>query len=718
MFGIIPFLRFVQDYKIGNKKILLWVVTGIYLFGPAISFGQLPGFDQYTPLSCQGEIPAIFTTSSTEKYQREIEAILQSGPVEQDFATLDQFTLETNFVIDDLLQSGLVLFNDEVSNYLNEVMQKLLWDEPELQKYVTVYTLRTESVNAFATNQGAIFVTLGLISMLENEAQLAYILSHELVHVKEKHALNLYLKTATLQKGGKDSDLIEETGISESLLSENHYSKEVETEADNLGLERLLKTNYSFATLNSVFDIFKYAYLPFAEVPFDRAVFEGNHYIFPENFFLEELNEITGEDEDADDSESSHPNIGTRRMAMQGAIKDLSNEGRQEFLVSEETFIRVRELARFEIPLLHLHAESFAEVIYCCHLLLQKYPNNFYLRKTLGKALYVHAKYANDDDYFFEGNYKLIEGELQQVHYFLKKLRNKEATILALRYNWETWQNHRDDPELTQIVEDLFIELCMQFDDLDEFIISAPVEMDTLAGDSLKTTSRKSDYWKLAFIDQIGTESFLHEFEKGLEESRNRAERRDYFYSSAGRTEWRKHLIKIKKKGLNLGLDKIVIVNPGYLKMDQRIPGGVKYLETELAQKTFANTLEELALLTPVEIELLDVCRLNKSQTDAFNEIRILNDWFSQQLQQDDLSLTAGYRQNELNEIADHYGTDYFLWTGVFTFQKRKKTVLYGMLFDIRTGRRVIVKFDFFNKRDRAFLVRGHTYDMLNQIGR
>lgn len=52
--------------------------------------------------------------------------------------------------------------------------------------------LEDDGVNAFATPGGYIFVTRGLLLTVENEAQLAGVLAHEISHVNHQHALNHY----------------------------------------------------------------------------------------------------------------------------------------------------------------------------------------------------------------------------------------------------------------------------------------------------------------------------------------------------------------------------------------------------------------------------------------------------------------------------------------------------------------------------------------------
>ena len=88
-----------------------------------------------------------------------------------------------------------------------------LVDEPALQQYVNDVgywvasqskrkdlpwrfgVIDTAGVNAFAAPGGFIVVTLGLYNLLENEAQLAGVLAHEIAHVVQRHHLKALQKT-------------------------------------------------------------------------------------------------------------------------------------------------------------------------------------------------------------------------------------------------------------------------------------------------------------------------------------------------------------------------------------------------------------------------------------------------------------------------------------------------------------------------------------------
>lgn len=734
-------------------------------------FGQTA--ENYQPLVCSGNIPKDITTTSTEKYKREIQKIKTKKGSRKKAKTQKRFALESNFALDALLQSGRVVFNDEVSKYLGEVANTLLAARAQPTKQALhVYVLRSYSVNAFATDRGDVFVTLGLLAQLENEAQLAYILAHELTHVEKRHAMSLFLESEVISKNTQNRKVLKRSGVNEKMLAKCAFSKDQENEADRLGLQLLLRTDYRTATLSTVFDVLKYAYLPFDVEPFDRGLLESDDYHLPSDYWLEQVKPIEGAQEDADDDERSHPNLKSRREALLAVLTSASDQGKQDYLVSEERFTRSRDLARLELPLLYLQNQLVPQAIYTSSLLLHLHPDNFYVQKCLLKALYIHAKYSNDGDYDFENDFEKIEGESQQVHYLVSKIKTKEITILALRCGWKLRLAHPDDPEIRAITDDLFTELAGQFEHLDEFLKEAPSSTaavpDSVAQQTVpekaavskytkirqsKTASGKEeakspDYWRSAFIPWLSTDAFQQAFAEGKKRHDEQEKRAKYLKSKKGKAETAKAARQAEKKGIGLGIPKVVVVNPFYLKLDARKDNAVQHLPTEEGQAHYLDMIRETAQQANLKAVMLDVDNLKETQTDAFNDIRFLNDWFAQQARQYDLSLTPGHEQERINAIADKYGTDYFLWTGTISLREKNRFVAlkiigslllfypsmplvayaslkpkynmlhYALLYDVRTGRRQVLKFEQFNRRDSDMLVKAHLYDSFVQIRR
>ena len=54
--------------------------------------------------------------------------------------------------------------------------------------------LDTDGVNAFAAPGGFVHITRGALALIQNEAELADVLGHEIGHVTEKHTINAIKK--------------------------------------------------------------------------------------------------------------------------------------------------------------------------------------------------------------------------------------------------------------------------------------------------------------------------------------------------------------------------------------------------------------------------------------------------------------------------------------------------------------------------------------------
>ena len=344
----------------------------------------------YKPLTSSGSLPSDFVTLSSKKYE-DAKSKLSKKESKNVIKQKEDFLLSTNFAIDDILLSGKVLFNDELTSYLNSVADNALASEPGLRKELRFYVYKSTAVNAFSTNQGIVLVTTGLLAQLENEAELAFILCHEAVHYKEKHAIKEYLEEDKIQKGrGAYGQLAQE----EKIVARCAFSKEEEKESDQKGLEILLKSQYSTKHLIGVYDVLKYAYLPFDDVKFDKTFLENSGMKFPNDFYKTNTQLIDTKDILDDDPRSTHPSVASRRKKSLEGIKEADNTGKSDYLVGQKRFDNIREISRFEICRLYTLHDRYEAGIYNSYLMLKKYPNNLYLKKNVAFCLAGLAQYC------------------------------------------------------------------------------------------------------------------------------------------------------------------------------------------------------------------------------------------------------------------------------------------------------------------------------------
>jgi hypothetical protein len=65
--------------------------------------------------------------------------------------------------------------------------------------------LDTDAVNAFAAPGGFVHITRGALALVQNEAELAGVLAHEVIHVTEKHTIHAIQKNKTIEMGANET---------------------------------------------------------------------------------------------------------------------------------------------------------------------------------------------------------------------------------------------------------------------------------------------------------------------------------------------------------------------------------------------------------------------------------------------------------------------------------------------------------------------------------
>lgn len=157
--------------------------------------------------------------------------------------------------------------NDELQAYVDNIGQEMLAvshfhreDTPDEYEGTEFYfrVLDSPVVNAFALPGGYIYVTRGLLSHLDNEAQLSVVLGHEIGHVIARHAsqraFEQQMGQIALIGGAIGGELlglpggdILGIGSQAAQLLFLSYSREDERESDRLGVEYASMQQYKAA---------------------------------------------------------------------------------------------------------------------------------------------------------------------------------------------------------------------------------------------------------------------------------------------------------------------------------------------------------------------------------------------------------------------------------------------------------------------------------------
>jgi Zn-dependent protease with chaperone function len=151
--------------------------------------------------------------------------------------------------------SGWLYRDPELETYLNQVAAKLkaFTDSPDILFDIKI--INDPNLNAFAFPNGVIYVHTGVLARMENEAQLAALLAHEMTHCTHRHSLRVlksikdqagYMAAVqkTIEKVVIAQDLARFLGVNGSMAAVSGYTREFEAEADRVGLDLMAKAGY------------------------------------------------------------------------------------------------------------------------------------------------------------------------------------------------------------------------------------------------------------------------------------------------------------------------------------------------------------------------------------------------------------------------------------------------------------------------------------------
>jgi predicted Zn-dependent protease len=153
---------------------------------------------------------------------------------------------------------GSLYVNPKVDGYLQALLDDLY---PEFKGAIRVRTVSDPDLNAFAMPNGSIYMNLGLLARLENEAQLAAVLAHEGAHFVYRHGYqrrqNAKSASAFALGIGVAGGIVGLLGQMAVVSSVYGFSREHEREADRVAFERMVQLGYDTQQGMRVFELLR-----------------------------------------------------------------------------------------------------------------------------------------------------------------------------------------------------------------------------------------------------------------------------------------------------------------------------------------------------------------------------------------------------------------------------------------------------------------------------
>lgn len=157
-----------------------------------------------------------------------------------------------------------------IETYLGQLLQKISPHSDLTDKRLELIVLDSPSLNAFAAPGGIVGVNTGTFLTAQTEHQLASILAHELAHLSQRHyARRLQQQKASstvglaallaslivVAAGNSDVGMAAIPAIqAASIDSSLRFSREMETEADRIGMQTLVAAGFDPHAMTGMFE--------------------------------------------------------------------------------------------------------------------------------------------------------------------------------------------------------------------------------------------------------------------------------------------------------------------------------------------------------------------------------------------------------------------------------------------------------------------------------
>jgi hypothetical protein len=234
---------------------------------------------------------------------------------------------------------------------------------------------------------------------------------------------------------------------------------------------------------------------------------------------------------------------------------------------------------------------------------------------------------------------------------------------------------------------------------------------------------------------------FLNFFRSSKKQKHIQLQKAEFAKSKHGKSILKNRNRKIEEEGQALGINKIVIVNPHYIKFDKtRRKGKQKlFIESETARQNFRKKIWKNARMLDLQTSILDIKNLKTTDSKKYNDISVLNEWFDQQLDFDEFNMPS-FNQDRVDEIAKKYNTKYFVWMGVVNKKERRnllnslsefympynglynlltpayESLFFAIVYDVKNYELKMVKMEFIKQKDHDSIINAHIYDTFLQV--
>ncbi|WP_261510740.1 M48 family metalloprotease [Chryseobacterium paludis] len=345
------------------------------------------------------------------------------------------------------------IFKSEFDPTIKSLIQRLRKNNPQIPTDLKILIAKDNTPNAYCLADGTFVINIGLFNWLDNDDQIASVISHELGHRIEQHSLKAFVNYITQDEKDKltvnnlKSAKVNLNQRAFDVLKNRMYKKGIEKrghemQADSLGYTIFKNSDFKkeefvnallrlqdFDTISpkvlKLETYRKYFNLPKQEFK-EKWLKKEDFSIYDYNHFKEKLNK---------DSLASHPEITLRIEKLKKRFPELIVAALPE--KASESFASLEKIASMEILPDFYHSEDYGLGVYTSLQFLQDGVEEKYYKSWLGKCfakIYEGRKNYNLNRYLDRVDPKNQSESYQQFLNFMWNLSLEDIKNIADYY--------------------------------------------------------------------------------------------------------------------------------------------------------------------------------------------------------------------------------------------------------------------------------------------
>jgi hypothetical protein len=293
------------------------------------------------------------------------------------------------------------VFNTPFNQYVNQLVRQILKNNSLTFSDLKILVEKDNTPNAYCMGDGTLVVNMGLFSWVDNEAQLASVICHELGHLFLEHSIKIQLEDMKLGKNGKEE--VKNLSLIKNNKAEKAYQiyknqlykfssekRKQEKEADSIGYVYYVKSNFTKPEFrNALLTLKKFDTISPNVVKIEtyKQFFDLPNYPFKERWMKKEdfstYDYSHYKEKINKDSVASHPEMESRIAYLDKIFPQERTNVKEEPTAG---FLELKKMGKLEILPNFYQSEDYGVGIYSALQMLQKDdPETDYYKYWLGK---------------------------------------------------------------------------------------------------------------------------------------------------------------------------------------------------------------------------------------------------------------------------------------------------------------------------------------------